>query len=65
MRTDQQIAATKTALGKSAGQLLGPTKWLNLGAWLALVWATEDNEDRYPLEARLKNAAGPESKRGA
>jgi hypothetical protein len=30
---------------------------LNLGAWLALSWALDVNEDPTPLKERLENAA--------
>jgi hypothetical protein len=60
MRSEQQIADERKARGESAKYLIvrtdHPMYWLNLGAWLTLVWALESEDEGYPLSKRLANA---------
>lgn len=60
MRSEQQIADARKALSESSKLLIerrdNPAYWLNFGAWLALVWAMEEQDEKYPLSSRLNNA---------
>jgi hypothetical protein len=60
MRSEKQIAGERKARSEESKVLIerrdNPAYWLNLGAWLALVWAMEEDTEKYPLSSRLVNA---------